>query len=301
MKLISCLVVCVLVMVCIDANAQITFKTEYIGSSPLLDNDGNRIGDSKGSALIYKGGINMPLSTKVDERKRPTIWGIGASASYTSFNNEKMPKDLVLSEMLGIQTVLYHIRPLNDKWYMMANIGLGMYTPNTKLSKIEYRNFLGNIGVIFIRKMKPNLEIGFGAAMNNTFGYPMLFPALYFNWMYEGCLIFSLSMMDGGEMSVKYNINKQLSLSFVAEMSGQGVMLKENNREMMFSHQYIVMGFRPEFRVSKYISIPLTVGASMMRSAGFDERSLKGIFSNTGTDSGFKDSFYISGGIKIGF
>lgn len=301
MKLISCLVVCVLVMVYIDANAQITFKTEYIGSSPLLDNDGNRIGDSKGSALIYKGGINMPLSTKVDERKRPTIWGIGASASYTSFNNEKMPKDLILSEMLGIQTVLYHIRPLNDKWYMMANIGLGMYTPNTKLSKIEYRNFLGNIGVIFIRKMKPNLEIGFGAAMNNTFGYPMLFPALYFNWMYEGCLIFSLSMMDGGEMSVKYNINKQLSLSLVAEMSGQGVMLKENNREMMFSHQYIVMGFRPEFRVSKYISIPLTVGASMMRSAGFDERSLKGIFSNTGTDSGFKDSFYISGGIKIGF
>lgn len=301
MKLISCLVVCILVMVCIDANAQITFKTEYIGSSPLLDNDGNRIGDSKGSALIYKGGINMPLSTKVDERKRPTIWGIGASASYTSFNNEKMPKDLILSEMLGIQTVLYHIRPLNDKWYMMANIGLGMYTPNTKLSKIEYRNFLGNIGVIFIRKMKPNLEIGFGAAMNNTFGYPMLFPALYFNWMYEGCLIFSLSMMDGGEMSVKYNINKQLSLSLVAEMSGQGVMLKENNREMMFSHQYIVMGFRPEFRVSKYISITLTVGASMMRSAGFDERSLKGIFSNTGTDSGFKDSFYISGGIKIGF
>lgn len=301
MKLISCLVVCVLVMVCIDANAQITFKTEYIGSSPLLDNDGNRIGDSKGSALIYKGGINMPLSTKVNERKRPTIWGIGASASYISFNNEKMPKDLVLSEMLGIQTVLYHIRPLNDTWYMMANIGLGMYTPNKKLSKIEYRNFLGNIGVIFIRKMKPNLEIGFGAAMNNTFGYPMLFPALYFNWMYEGCLIFSLSMMDGGEMSVKYDINKQLSLSLVAEMSGQGVMLKENNREMMFSHQYIVMGFRPEFRVSKYISIPLTVGASMMRSAGFDERSLKGIFSNTGTDSGFKDSFYISGGIKIGF
>lgn len=301
MKLISCLVICVLVRVCTDANAQITFKTEYIGSSPLLDNDGNRIGEGKESVLVYKGGINLPLSTKVDERKRPTVWGVGAAASYTSFKNKKMSENLVLSEMLGIQAVLYHIRPLSEKWYMMANIGLEIYTPNTKLSKIRYRNFLGNVGVIFIRKMKTNLEIGFGAAINNTFGYPMLFPALYFNWMYEGYFIFSLSLMDGGEMSVKYNINKQLSLSLVAEMSGQGVMLKDNNREMMFSHQYIVTGFRPEFRVNKYISIPLTVGASMMRSAGFDERSLKGIFSNTGTDSDIKDSFYISGGIKIGF
>lgn len=301
MKLISCLVVCILVMVCIDANAQIAFKTEYIGSSPLLDNDGNRIGDGKGSALVYKGGINMPLSTKIDERKRSTIWGAGISASYTSFDNKKMSENLVLSEMLGIQAALYHVRPLSEKWYMMANIGLGIYTPNTKFSKIRYRNFLGNIGVISIRKMKPNLEIGFGAAINNTFGYPMLFPALYFNWVYEGRFIFSLSMMDGGEMSIKYNVNKQLSLSLIAEMSGQGVMLKEGDREMMFSHQYIVMGLRPEFKVSKHIAIPLTIGASMMRSAGFDERSLKGIFSNTGTDSGFKDSFYISGGVKIGF
>lgn len=301
MKLISCWVVFALAIVCNDTNAQISFKTEYIGNSPLLDDNGNRIADSEGAALVYKGGINIPFSTKVDKKNLPIIWGIGASASYTSFNNEKITEDLVLSEMLGIQATLYHIRPLNEKWYMMANIGLGIYTPNTKLSKIRYRNFLGNIGVIFIKKIRPTLEIGFGTAINNTFGYPMLFPALYFNWMYEGRFIFSLSMMDGGEMSVKYNVNKQLSLSLIAEMCGQGVMLKKDNQEMMFSHQYIIMGVRPEFKVNKYISIPITVGCSIMRSTGYDKRSLKGIFSNTGTNSDFKNSFYVSGGIKLGF
>ena len=84
MKLISCWVVFALVIVCNDTNAQISFKTEYIGNSPLLDDNGNRIGDSEGAALVYKGGINIPFSTKVDKKNLPIIWGIGASASYTS-------------------------------------------------------------------------------------------------------------------------------------------------------------------------------------------------------------------------
>ena len=42
------------------------------------------------------------------------------------------------------------------------------------------------MGVIFIHHFKSNLELGGGLAMNNSFGYPMLFPAIYFNWKTEG-------------------------------------------------------------------------------------------------------------------
>lgn len=108
-------------------------------------------------------------------------------------------------------------------------------------------------------------------------------------------------MMDGGEMSVKYNMNKMLSLSLIAEMNGQGTMLKKDGQEMMFSHQYVVTGFRSEIKINKCLSLPLTVGAAMMRSVGFNKRSLKGLFCNSGTDSDFEESFYVSGGIKLGF
>lgn len=293
----------VLLLVCIyeGAGAQISFKTEYIGSSNLLDSDGNRLDGCKGSALVYKAGLNLPLSTKVSAEKLPVVWGIGISGSYVSFHNKNIAEDLALSEVLGVQAAVYHIRPLNEKWYMMASIGLGIYTSDAKLSEIRYRNFLVNIGVLFVKKLKPNLEVGFGIAVNNTFGYPMLFPSLYFNWVHEGRFTYRLSMMDGGEMSLKYNANKKLSLSLIAEMSGQGAMLERNGKEMMFSHQYIVTGFRPEFKVSKYISIPLTIGVSMMRSTGYSERRLKGLFINTGMDADFQESFYLSGGVKIGF
>lgn len=301
MKKLCLSLICVFTFGYIAAQSpQIYIKTEYIGTSSLLDDNGDRVEGNKGAALVYKGGINLPFSSRMSENNHPVVWGVGISASYTSFDNGNISKNLVLSEMLETQVAFYHIRSLNEKWSMMASLGVGIYTSDTKLSGIRYRNLLGNVGTIFIRKLKPNLEIGLGIAMNNTFGYPMIFPALYFGWMYEGYFTFNLSMMDGGEMSVRYNINKKASLSLIAEMNGQGTMLEKDEQEMMFSHQYIVTGFRPEIKISKHFSMSLTVGASIMRSVGYNKRSLKGLFSNSSADSDFKESFYISGGFRIG-
>lgn len=300
MKLTLYSIVFFLTVTCTSINAQITFKTEYLGKSSLLDSDRNKVENSKSSALVYKGGINLPLSIKMDNKKRPIVWGIGASGSYTSFNNQNIPKDLVLSEIMNLQLALYHMRPLNDKWSMMASAGFGIYTPDTRFSNIGFKNILGNAGVIFIRHLKPNLEIGGGLAINNTFGYPMLFPALYFNWTYEGRFAFKVSMMDGGHLSAKYDVNKSLSLSLIAEMSGQGALLEKDGKDVLFSHQYVVIGLRPEIKINKYISIPITVGMNATRSAYYTERRLKAMFKSD-FDADFKESFYGSIGIKIGF
>ncbi|MBK5722015.1 histidine kinase [Dysgonomonas sp. Marseille-P4677] len=301
MKLVLYSIAFIFLVINTDINAQISFKTEYVGKSSLIDNERNKIGIGNSGAMVYKGGINIPLSMKIDKNNHPQMWGVGASGSYVSFNNEGISKDLVLSELMNAQIAVFHTRYLNDKWSMMASVGVGLYMPNTKFSKITGKNVLGNVGVIFIRHLKPNLEIGGGLAMNNTFGYPMIFPALYFNWMYEGRFTFKLSMMDGGEISAKYNVNKALTLGVVSEMSGQGAMLEMDGKDMMFSHQYIVTGFRPEIKIGKKFLIPITIGVSMVRSASFEERSLKEIFGNKGVDSDFKESFYISAGFKYQF
>lgn len=301
MKLAVCLFVFFSVVLCTDINAQVLFKTEYVGKSSLLDSEKNKVGNNKSGAMVYKGGINLPLSMKADKNNRPQMWGIGASGSYASFDNSNISKDLVLSELLNVQVGLFHMRYLNDKWSMMASAGVGLYMPNTNFSKVTGKNVLANVGVIFIRRLKPNLEIGGGLAMNNTFGYPMIFPALYFNWTYESSFTFKLSMMDGGELSAKYNVNKALTLGLVSEMSGQGAMLEKDGKDMMFSHQYIVTGFRPEIKIGKKLLIPITIGVSMVRSASIEERSIKEIFGNKGVDSDFKESFYVSAGFKYQF
>lgn len=285
-----------------SVNAQVMFKTEYFGKSSYRMTEGDtdqKVGKSTGSAIVYQGGINIPLSMKLNKENRPTMWAISAGGAYAKLNNKNFTKPLVIGEIMNLGLSLNHLRPLNDKWSMMAMIGGGIYMPSSRLSEIRFKNVLGSIGTVFIYHLKPNFELGGGIAMNNSFGYPMAFPAFYLNWTTEGSYAVKISIMDGIEMSAGYNVNKNLSLNIVAEMNGQMALLEQEGKDKIFSHQYIVAGFRPEIKISKYISIPLTAGIHAMRPAEIMNRSLKSMFQDRGYY--FQISPYASAGLKIGF
>ena len=101
------------------ANAQITFKTEYFWKSSYRMQEGDndeKVGNSKGSAIVYQGGINIPLSMKVNENNRPTLWSIGLGGAYAKLNNKNFTEPLVIDEIMNMGLNLTHLRPLNDKW-----------------------------------------------------------------------------------------------------------------------------------------------------------------------------------------
>ena len=64
MKWISIATV-LLVLVSVESTAQITIKTEYFGTSAYRDEHNQKVGSSKGSAMVYHGSANLPLSMKV--------------------------------------------------------------------------------------------------------------------------------------------------------------------------------------------------------------------------------------------
>jgi hypothetical protein len=284
------------------AYAQVMFKTEYFGKSSYRMTKGDtdeKVGNSKGSAMVYQGGINIPLSMKLNENNRPTMWAISAGGAYAKLDNKNFSEPLVINEIMNLGLSINHHRPLNDKWSMMASIGGGLYMPSTRFSEIRFKNVIGSIGAIFIYHLKPNLELGGGIAMNNSFGYPMVFPAFYFNWAIESKYAVKISMMDGIECRAGYNVNKNLSLNIVAEMNGQMALIERDGKDKIFSHQYIVAGFRPEIKIGKYVSIPVTAGISAMRPAEITNRSLKSMFQDKGYY--FQIAPYVSAGLNIGF
>ena len=138
--------------------------------------------------------------------------------------------------------------------------------------------------MVFVRRIFPNLELGAGLALNNAFGYPMAFPALYVNWNYGHKLTCSFSALDGANLAVGYNVDKTFSISFITEMGGQMALTELNGDDKIFTHQYIVVGFRPEFKVSKHISLPVTVGINAVRNAYYDGRSLSAFFKAMGRE-----------------
>lgn len=114
----------------LGVNAQVVFKTEYIGQSGYRVSDGEtneRVGNSKGSAMVYQGGVNIPLSLKLNDNNRPTRWSLNVGGAYVKLNNKDFTDPLVIDEILNFGVSLNHLRPLNDKWSMMAVVGGGIY------------------------------------------------------------------------------------------------------------------------------------------------------------------------------
>lgn len=295
-----------LFMIGTKLSAQISFKTEYFGTSSYWHETGEdsreKIGDCKGSAIVYQGSINIPVLMKNTKYNRPSIWGVGISGSYAKLDNSNFTgvyDGMVIDEMLNGTFGISHMRPIGEKWNLIASIGVGLFTSTTDFSKMRGKELMGNGALIFVRQIKPNLELGGGIAVNNSFGYLMVFPAIYFNWNLEGKFDLKVSVVDGLEVGAGYNVSKFLDLSLIVEMSGQSAYVIKDDKEKIFSHQYFIAGLRPEIKLGNKVSIPITAGMHLVRSSFFSDRTLKGMFSND--DYYFQAAPYASVGLKIGF
>ncbi|MCD8167683.1 MAG: DUF6268 family outer membrane beta-barrel protein [Bacteroides sp.] len=185
--------------------AQFSFKTEYIGKSAYRDDDTDqKVANYKGSSLLYQADLNIPLSAKINHNGLPKLWSVDMAATYVNLNNYNFKENLVDDEIFNLYFGISNLIPISKKWMMATSIGVGIYSPTTRLSQINHKHVLGNMALLFICNIRPNLQLGVGAAFNNTFGYPMIFPALYLNWSTEGKWIAHINMTDGFNSSFGY-------------------------------------------------------------------------------------------------
>lgn len=292
-------------LLALEGKAQeVFFKTEYLGNSgyyylPPGEKPREKIGEGKGSATVYQAGVSIPLSMKLNEDKRPTAWGIGFGGAYVSLKNQNFSERMV-SEIMNLQLGVYHLRPLNDKWSFRASVGTGIFLPSTDFSKIGFKNVLASGGVVVIRHLNPHLDIGGGLAINSSLGYPMVFPAVYVKWKHNGKFDVNIELVEGLDVSAGYTFNDTFKLSYALEMNGQVALLKKDGKDVIFSHQYIVTGFRPEVQLGKKLAVTGMAGLNLYRPASYSDRTLKGVFAGD-NDYYFSVSPYASVGLKMKF
>ena len=78
-------------------------------------------------------------------------------------------------------------------------------------------------------------------------------------------------------------------------------LLEKDGKDVMFTHQYMITGLRPEIKFGKTgISMPIMVGINAVRPTYYNDRSLKGMFAMD-NDYYFRISPYASVGIRYGF
>ena len=303
----------IILLLGVNSFAQISVKTEYIGNSEFYDavadtNTGN------GSAMIYSAGAMVPLSMQAsaedDPYKRATIWGVALSGTFVKMKNQNFPigKELP-SQVMNLGATVLHLRPLKERWSMLMALGIGSYTPENRLSAIRIdENVLANGALVFIWHWRPNLEIGGGVALNNSFGYPMVFPALYLKYKggFSDKFTIDINLLDGTKVAFGYDYSENLSLKLVANIGGYSAYLRRNGQKEMFSSQTFFVGLEPEFKLGKHISIPVTFGGSFIRSGRYRERTLSAMFASeaknedgSARSSVFLPALYFAAGITI--
>ena len=303
----------IILLLGVNSFAQISVKTEYIGNSEFYDavadtNTGN------GSAMIYSAGAMVPLSMQAsaedDPYKRATIWGVALNGTFVKMDNQNFPigKELP-SQVMNLGATALHLRPLKERWSMLMALGIGSYTPENRLSAIRIdENVLANGALVFIWHWRPNLEIGGGVALNNSFGYPMVFPALYLKYKggFSDKFTIDINLLDGTKVAFGYDYSENLSLKLVANIGGYSAYLRRNGQKEMFSSQTFFVGLEPEFKLGKHISIPVTFGGSFIRSGRYRERTLSAMFASeaknedgSARSSVFLPALYFAAGITI--
>ena len=303
----------IILLLGVNSFAQISVKTEYIGNSEFYDavadtNTGN------GSAMIYSVGAMVPLSMQAsaedDPYKRATIWGVALNGTFVKMDNQNFPigKELP-SQVMNLGATALHLRPLKERWSMLMALGIGSYTPENRLSAIRIdENVLANGALVFIWHWRPNLEIGGGVALNNSFGYPMVFPALYLKYKggFSDKFTIDINLLDGTKVAFGYDYSENLSLKLVANIGGYSAYLRRNRQKEMFSSQTFFVGLEPEFKLGKHISIPVTFGGSFIRSGRYRERTLSAMFASeaknedgSARSSMFLPALYFAAGITI--
>lgn len=303
----------IILLLGVNSFAQISVKTEYISNSEFYDavadtNTGN------GSAMIYSAGAMVPLSMQAsaedDPYKRATIWGVALSGTFVKMDNHNFPigKELP-SQVMNLGATVLHLRPLKERWSMLMALGIGSYTPENRLSAIRIdENVLANGALVFIWHWRPNLEIGGGVALNNSFGYPMVFPALYLKYKggFSDKFTIDINLLDGTKVAFGYDYSENLSLKLVANIGGYSAYLRRNGQKEIFSSQTFFVGLEPEFKLGKHISIPVTFGGSFIRSGRYRERTLSAMFASeaknkdgSARSSVFLPALYFAAGITI--
>ncbi|WP_411973117.1 DUF6268 family outer membrane beta-barrel protein [Sphingobacterium sp. Lzh-3] len=238
--------------------------------------------------------LEVPLSTKIDSSGNIKRWSWKIGAAYAKMENRGYEEPLFPTEMLNAEMGLQYLTSLRKNWSLLTFASVGIYSD---LVKVNGKDVLGQGGVLFIKKFRPNLAFGFGPVLSNSFGVPMILPGLYFDWKTNGKVKFNVNFPQG--LSASYHLNEMVDLRAVVNLDGMTAEREKNGKSTLAGFMLLTAGLQPQFNLGKSLKLQLTGGSTLARLYVENDRSLKSLFKNKSqADPRFSPTFYTSVALK---
>lgn len=271
---------------------------DYLPSSSFKDKEGN--GHGSGSLQRISGRCTIPLLRKLNERSQPTAWGMTLSASYGMMDNKGEARELNPDRVLNASFTVSHLRPLSERWSLMASLGCGIYAAP---DEVRWQSLLANGSFIFAYRLHGNLSIGIGGGLTNSYGVPIIMPMCYLNWRTNGRYEVTIDIANAPKVQVATQAGKAVRLELTAiEMDGMSAVMRVDGKQKIYSSTMIRSGLNASFRLFGKASVYVGVGGAWLRSTKITDRNLKSFFKSF-SDDGDKDkcSFGTSLRFSVGF
>ncbi|SHM61482.1 DUF6268 family outer membrane beta-barrel protein [Flavobacterium chilense] len=272
------------------------FKVDYVPFSkyvrPMDSTKTNAESNFKRAQIAFE----VPLSIEMDKYNHPRLWSVFLNGSYARMENknyeiESLPVDFqggFPNELLNAQVGVKHLRSISSSWSLLVMASVGVYTDMVEINKDDV---LIQGGVLFIKQFNPNLALGVGPVLTNSFGVPMVLPGIYFNWESKGALHFKVTFPEGLELG--YRMSDTFDLKAVVELSGMTAETKVRNKSMLLGYQQIIAGLRPQLKFGEHWTLEPTAGTTLLRSFSTTNRKIKDIFKEKEmADPRFTTTFY---------
>nr|WP_198999823.1 DUF6268 family outer membrane beta-barrel protein [Flavobacterium sp. ASV13] len=272
------------------------FKVDYVPFSkyvrPMDSTKTNAESNFKRAQIAFE----VPLSIEMDKYNHPRLWSVFLNGSYARMENknyetESLPVDFqggFPNELLNAQIGVKHLRSISSSWSLLVMASVGVYTDMVEINKDDV---LIQGGVLFIKQFNPNLALGVGPVLTNSFGVPMVLPGIYFNWESKGALHFKVTFPEGLELG--YRMSDTFDLKAVVELSGMTAETKVRNKSMLLGYQQIIAGLRPQLKFGEHWTLEPTAGTTLLRSFSTTNRKIKDIFKEKEmADPRFTTTFY---------
>jgi Domain of unknown function (DUF6268) len=240
--------------------------------------------------------FEVPISLEMDKYNHPRLWSVFLNGSYARMENKNYDmKDLpeqfqggFPTELLNAQIGVKHLRSISPSWSLLIMASVGVYTDMVEINKDDV---LIQGGVFFIKQFNPNLALGIGPVLTNSFGVPMVLPGIYFNWESQGALHFKVAFPEGIELG--YRMSDNFDLKLVGELSGMTAETKIGNKSTLLGYQQIIAGLRPQFKLGEHWTLEPTAGTTLLRNFSTTNRKIKDIFKEKEiADPKFTTTFY---------
>ncbi|MEC5144301.1 DUF6268 family outer membrane beta-barrel protein [Chitinophaga sp. 212800010-3] len=275
----------------------IGFSADYLPSSHYIRPEDSVKTKSTTSQIRYNFGAVFMLSQRLDTAtSKVRNWSMSVSGSYTRFSNKDYDQHIFPEELLGAQIALQHFRSIGNRWAILGMASVGLYTD---MEKIDGNDIFVNGGLLFIKQHTRQFAYGFGAALTNSFGTPMILPAFMIRWQTESK--FRLDVNFPQKISVSRRLNDLTDMALACRMYGAAydVEKRADNKRLM-GYSELSLALENTWHLNRHIDFVAAGGSILASGVTFQEKKLSDIFKDRPLHR-LATNYFFSGGLRWNF